>query len=290
MPPIPPAVLPRLTAIVLAAIGLAGVPAAAKAGPAAPAAAKADDPTKAAPCIEAPVISMLGPSLKAADLFLACAKLPRQTPYKIAHSRFKRMQLLEQLDKRDLAEAELVLLTTPPLSRFPVFTNAASGSVIVGGEYSIGYTQVDLLGARANFRMAAGDNSAALGFANQAIALAGYDPALLLDAAPAFALRSRLAYAAKDAGLAVKLAIRAYLRGSDDPVVLNLIKSQPQASQDYLKAMRQHLQDQLSSYPVAITAFTRASHKPEETARRTAEAKAAASGLESFERTQLGPL
>ena len=191
---------------------------------------------------------------------------------------------------RELAEAELVALTTPPLSTLPVFTNAASGNVILGGEESIGQTQVDLLAARAGYRLVAKDLPAALTFANRAIALAGYDPALLLDAAPAFAYRSRMAYAEKNTEVAVKMAVRAYARGSEDGFVQEIIQSQDAGTQERLKQLRQYLKSEIGGYPYAITAHARVTQKPEDLARQIKDAKTAAASLEQFERTQLGPL
>lgn len=258
---------------------------------AAPALAKpATAPEDAPPCTEAMTLTLLGPTINAADKFLACAQVPGQRPFKIVQSRFKRLQLLEAMNKRELAEAELTALTTAPLASYPVYTNAASGMVIVGGEESIGQTQVDLVAARAGYRLVAGDKAAALAFANRAIALAGYDPAVLLDAAPAFALRSRMAYADKNTDAAVKLAVRAFVRGSDDGFVQEIIKSQNAGTQDQLKKLRQYLKDEMGGYPYAITAHARVSHKPEDIARQIKDAKAAAATLEQFERAQLGPL
>lgn len=255
-----------------------------------PAGAESSKPEDAKACTEALSRALVGPSIDAADKYLACAQVPGQTAYKIAQSRFNRLQMLEQLDKRELAEAELVALTTAPISTFPVFTNAASGFVIIGGEHSIGYTQVDLLAARANYRLFVQDNAGALNFANRAIAMAGYDPALVLDAAPAFVVRARLAYAEKNTDMTVKHAIRAYLRGSQDPMTLEVLTNLPAESQDQLKKLRQHMNLQISGYAYAITAHARVSQKPEDVARAIKDAKAAAAGLEQFELSQLGPL
>jgi hypothetical protein len=250
----------------------------------------AADPDDAQPCEVAMTLTLLGPTMKAADNFLACAQVPGQRPFRIVHSRFKRLELLEAMRKRELAQAELVALTTPPLSTLPVFTNTASGNIIIGGEESIGQTQVDLLAARAGYRFSVNDLPAALSFSNKAIALAGYDPALLLDAAPAFALRSRMAYADKQVDVAVKMAVRAFVRGSEDGFVQQIIQSQDAGTQDQLKKLRQYLKDQLGGYPFAISARGRVSQKPEDVARQIKDAKSAAASLEQFERAQLGPL
>jgi hypothetical protein len=250
----------------------------------------AADPEDAAPCNEAMTLTLLGPTINAADKFLVCANVPGQTPFKIVQSRYKRLELLEAMRKRELAEAELVALTTPPLSTYPVFTNVMSGAITIGGEQSIGSTQVDLLAARAGYRLVAGDVAGALGFANRAIALAGYDPALLLDAAPAFALRARIAYSEKKVDVAVKMAVRAFVRGSADDFVKEIIASQDAGTQDQLNKLRTYLKDEVSGYPFAISARGRVSAKPEDIARIVKDAKTAAANLEQFERTQLGPL
>ena len=256
---------------------------------AAPALAE-EDPEDAAPCHEAVALSLLGPTIRSADAYLACAKVPGQTAYKIAHSRYERFAQLAAMDKRDLAEAELIALSTPPLSRAPVFTNAPSGAIVIGGEQSIGHTQVEILGLRAKFRFVAQDYPAALDLANRSIAMAGYDPGVLLDTEAAFALRSRLALAAKNNEQGIKLAVRAYLRGSDDPLIQEVIGQQGATIKDQLATMRAQLRDKLASYPFAISARGRVSNKPEDVERVVSEAKAAAAQLEAFEREQLGPL
>lgn len=257
---------------------------------AAPLSAEGADPEEAAPCNQAEVLAMMGPTINAADLYLACAKVPGQTPFKVAQSRYARLQLLEAMKKRELAEAELVALTSPPLAKAPVFTNSRTTGMIFGGEQSIGVTQVDLLAARSGYRLVAEDLPATRELADRAIALAGYDPALLLDAAPAFAMRTRLALAEKNTEQGIKLAVRAFVRGSEDPLVKEVIGQQPPAAQEQLKQLRTYLHDELGGYPFAISAMARATQKPEDLARAVADAKSAAAKLEAFERTQLGPL
>jgi hypothetical protein len=270
-------------------LGIAAVLAALIAAPA-QAAAGENDPAKAAPCNEAEVLALHGPTAGAADKFLACAQLPGQTPFMIANSRFKRLRMYEAMEKPELAEAELNALTAPPISSFPVFTNSRSGFVIVGGEQSIGYTQVDLLAARANYRMFAKDNAGARAMADRAIAQAGYDPAYAFDTVPAFVVRARLAAADNQADAALRMAIRAYLRGSEDQWTRALIAGQSTETQAQLLQMRKHLQDQVGGYAYAVTAHARVTQKAEEIARVVRDAKATMAALEAFEQAQLGPL
>ncbi len=256
----------------------------------APALAKAPAPEVAAPCNQAVVVGMLGPSLKAADLLLACANVPGQSAYMIARSRAQRYDMLLLLDKPALAEPELVALTSPPLAKQPVFTNVPSGALVIGNQRSIGTTQVDLLSALANFRLNAKDFTAARSLADRAIAAAGHDPDLVLDVAPAHAVRAKLAYLEQQPEPTLKFAIRAWLRGSTDSWIDGLIKAQSTEAQAALDALRKRLKEGVSGYSFAVSPQGQLSQKLDDLKRVIAEGKAAVAELEAFEAKELGPL
>lgn len=257
---------------------------------AAPAWAEAPDPEDAAPCNQAEVLAMMGPSVKAADLYLACAKVPGQSPYMIARSRFHRYEIFERLDKPELAEAELKVLTSPPVSAYPVFTPVASTPALNAiGRSSIGASQAKLLAALAAHRLYAKDMPAALALANRSIAAAGHDPALVFDIAAAYAVRAKLYYLDKNSDLLVKTSIRAWLRGSEDPWIIDVIKKLPAQTQTALEARRKQLRDQAGDYAMAASPQGRMTQKAADNAATLQAGKAAVADLEAFELKQLGP-
>lgn len=250
--------------------------------------AQTPNPEDAKPCNEAEVMMMIGPNSKATDLLLACAQVPDQTPFKIAKSRFRRFQLLQAMQQNALAEAELVALTTPPLSEKDVFTGTASGNILFGGKRSIGATQIALLGARASYRVFEKDLAAGVPLADKAIALAGHDPAFVFDVAAAYAAKAKAAYLQQNTTEIVANSVRAYLRGVEDPWISDIIKQLPADTQAALQAQRTALRNGAGSYAFAISPQAQTSDKIETAKRVVAEGIVALKALEDFEQNQLG--
>lgn len=250
--------------------------------------AQTADPEDAKPCNEAEVMMLMGTNSKATDYLLACAQVPNQTPFKIAKSRFRRFQLLQDMEQMALAEAELVALTTPPLSEADVFSGTPSGAIIFGGKQSIGATQVALLGARASYRVFDKDLAAGVPLADRAIALAGHDPAFVFDVASAYAAKAKAAYLQQNTTEIVANSVRAYLRGIEDPWINDVIKQLPPETQAALQTQRASLREGAGAYAFAISPQAQTPDKIETAKRVVAEGAVAVKALEDFEHNQLG--
>lgn len=255
---------------------------------ASPVNAESANPEDAKPCNEAEVMMLLGTNSKATDLLLECAQVPGQTPFKSAKSRFRRFQMLQAMDQNALAEAELVALTTPPLSDNDLFTGTPSGNIIFGGKKSIGATQVALLAARAAFRVFDKDLAAGIPLADKSITLAGHDPAFVFDVATAYAAKAKAAFLQQNTTEIVANSVRAYLRGSEDPWIGDVIKQLPADTQAALQSQRTSLRNGAGAYAFAISPQAQTSDKIETAKRVIAEGAVAVKALEDFEQNQLG--
>ncbi len=192
----------------------------------------------------------------AAQHLLACAKVPGQTPFVIARSRLDRFSALEKLGDRAAAEAELVALTSRPISEFSVFTRdgALSGALLsAAAKTSVGVTQPRLLAVLATYRLAAEDATAAIAIAERAMRAAERNPAAAVEVSTAFVARGKARFINKNETGAISDIVAAYLRGSEDAWVIGQVDGFPADARAHLADLRKLMLEQSANYSQATS-------------------------------------
>lgn len=245
-------------------------------------------------CANAGTLMLVKQFEAAAAEFLACAKVANQTPYKIAESHLNRIKMFEQLGRSADIEAELVALTSPPISSFKEFRNEAGGIassfISTGGSRSLGFTQARLLALRAGYRAAAEDKVAAVTLAEQALRSADKETiSWTLDAeSSALATRAKMRFLQKNENGALADVVRAYVRGSDDEWVTGQVKGFPADVGAQLAEMRKAMTEQSAALSAASTSMAALVSDNETRAKTLAEAMTAIKAVETREAELVG--
>lgn len=205
-----------------------------------------------------------------------CAAISGQTHDQIARAHLARLAIFEQTSDAAGAEAELVALTTAPISDYPVFS----------GRDSVGVTQAGLHVHRARYRAAASDFGGALAESEAALRLASAGPTLELeDLNAAYGMRAKARVYLKD-DRAVGDVVRAYVRGSKDEWIVAQTKTFPAQAQAALQAMRTTFLGAAVKYALAGSVL--ADGDAAQRAKDSADAKAVMETVEAQEANLAG--
>jgi hypothetical protein len=189
---------------------------------------------------------------EAAEALKTCAEAPGADEWTIARARLERFQILERLGERDAAEAELVILTSDPVSRFEAFNPSGAFSRDNGRNSltraSLGASQPQLLARLAAYRLADRDGPGAILVAGRAILLAGRNPAAQVDVAAAYSVRAQARGRTRNQAGARADLVAAFLRGADDDYVKGEIARLPAAMREGLTADRAVMLEEAGRY------------------------------------------
>jgi hypothetical protein len=227
---------------------------------------------------------------QALGLWADCASQAGQTPYGVARAHVARLAIFERKQHATGAEAELVALTTAPISTYPVFTAQAASpmGVMLGAKGdSVGLTQASLFVRRALYRAQANDFAASVAATETALRLAAAEaPPNLVDLGAAYAMRGKARYFLKDQG-AVGDVVRAFVRGSKDEWVVAQMQKFPAEAQGAIEDMQAVYVASAAKWALANSVLGDGDAAAR--AKSVAEAKTTMSAVEAKETELVGP-
>ena len=178
-----------------------------------------------------------------------CYQLADASREVVIFGHYVRTIALIGLNKPKESLEQLEILMQPAYSESPIYDRRS-----VGLKY-LGATQASIYADAARLSLILNDADKGWHYTEKALKLAAMDPATHIDVAGnVYMLRSRIRASRQDnRGAAIDLA-RAYIRGSQDPFVLENIKTFPAADQERLDALKARM---LSAYSKYLNIFMR---------------------------------
>ncbi|ESQ73878.1 hypothetical protein ABAC402_17165 [Asticcacaulis sp. AC402] len=147
------------------------------------------------------------------------------------------------LNKPKEALEQLEILMQPQYTQSPIYDRRSFGLKHLGG------TQASVHAEAARFSLVLGDADKGLRYAEKALTLAALEPATHIDVAgSAYMLRARIRASRQDNLGGARDLARAYVRGSQDPFVLENMKTFPEVDQKTLEALKTRMMSAYSKY------------------------------------------